>query len=97
MQRVVNVREKFYSNMIGQHVEAGTWLADERLKLLGRGLASSSSDSGESQARALVVLAGQIKQQAYTLAYSDSFLVIAWVMRWHDDSHRLHESDENRF
>jgi MFS transporter, DHA2 family, multidrug resistance protein len=79
MQRVVDVRERFYSNMIGQHVEAGTWLTDERLRMLTGGLASSSSGSDESHARAFVVLAGQIKQQAYTLAYSDSFLVIAWV------------------
>jgi DHA2 family multidrug resistance protein len=79
MQRVVDVREKFYSNMIGQHVEAGTWLADERLRMLTGGLASSSAGFDESQARALVVLAGQIKQQAYTLAYSDGFLVIAWL------------------
>jgi len=79
MQRVVDVREKFYSNMLGQHIEAGTSLADERLRMLAGGLASSSSGSDESHARALVVLAGQIKQQAYTLAYSDSFLVIAWV------------------
>ncbi len=79
MQRLVDVRERFYSNMIGQHVEAGTWLADERLRMLTEGLASSSSGSDESQARALVVLAGQVKQQAYTLAYSDGFRVIAWL------------------
>ena len=79
MQRVVDVREKFYSNMIGQHVEAGTWLADERLRMLSGGLAPGSSGSDESHARALVVLAGQIKQQAYTLSYSDGFLVIAWL------------------
>lgn len=74
-----DVREKFYLNMLGEHVEAGTWLADERLRMLTGGLASNSSGSDESHARSLVVLAGEIKQQAYTLAYSDSFLVIAWV------------------
>jgi DHA2 family multidrug resistance protein len=79
VQRLVDVRERFYSNMIGQHVEAGTWLADERLRMLTGGLAPSSSGSDESQARALVVLAGQVKQQAYTLAYSDGFRVIAWL------------------
>jgi DHA2 family multidrug resistance protein len=79
MQRLVDVRERFYSNMIGQHVEAGTWLADERLRMLAGGLAPGSSGSDESHARALVVLAGQIKQQAYTLAYSDGFRMIAWV------------------
>ena len=79
MQRVVDVRERFYSNMIGQHVEADTWSADERLRMLAGGLASTSSGADESYARSLVVLAGQIKQQAYTLAYSDSFLMISWV------------------
>jgi DHA2 family multidrug resistance protein len=79
MQRLVTVREHFYSNMIGQHVEAGTWLADERLRMLGGGLASGSSGSEESHVRAVAVLAGQLKQQAYTLAYSDGFRVIAWL------------------
>jgi MFS transporter, DHA2 family, multidrug resistance protein len=79
MQRLVTVREQFYSNMIGQHVEAGAWLSNERLRMLTGELAASSSGSDESQARALVVLAGQVKQQAYTLAYSDGFLVIAWL------------------
>ena len=79
MQRLVDNHEQFHSNMIGQHVEAGTWQANERLMMLTGELASDSSGAGESQARALVLLAGQVKQQAYTLAYRDGFQAIVWL------------------
>jgi MFS transporter, DHA2 family, multidrug resistance protein len=79
MQRLVAVREKFHSNMIGLHVASGNWLTDERLKMLTGGLLPNSSGSDEAQGRALQLLGGQMKVQAYTLAYADGFIVIAFV------------------
>jgi MFS transporter, DHA2 family, multidrug resistance protein len=79
MQRLVAVREKFHSNMIGLHVASGNWLTDERLKTLTAGLLPNSSGSDDAQGRALQVLGGQMRVQAYTLAYADGFLVIAFV------------------
>ena len=79
MQRLVSVREKFHSSMIGLHVEAGNWLTDERLRMLTGGLYPHSSGLEESQQRAVSLLAGQVRQQAYTLAYIDGFMMIAWV------------------
>src|SRR4030095_14358169 len=79
MQRLVSVREQFHSNMIGLHVDGGNWLTSERLAMIARALFPNSAGSEEAQARAALVLGGQVKVQAYTLAYSDGYLVIALV------------------
>jgi DHA2 family multidrug resistance protein len=79
MQRFISLREQFHSNLIGLHIEAGNWLTDERLRLLTGGVNASSSGVDEAQKRAVVQLGGQVKQQAYTLAYMDGFVIIAWV------------------
>ena len=79
MQRLVSVREQFHSNMIGLHIDSGYWLTSERLAAVARGLFPNSAGSEEAQARAALVLGGQVKVQAYSLAYSDGYMVIALV------------------
>ena len=78
MQHFIAVREKFHSNLIGLHVEAGNWLTDDRLRFLVGGVRSNSTGM-EAQRRSAALLGGQVKQQAYTLAYMDGFMIIAWV------------------
>jgi len=78
MQRLVSVREKFHSNMIGLHVDGGSWLTSERLSALTHALLPTSGTE-EAQQRAAVTLGGQIKLQAYALAYSDGYMAIALV------------------
>jgi DHA2 family multidrug resistance protein len=79
VQRLITVRERFHSNLIGLHVEAGNWLTDERLRMLTGGVAPNSSGMDEAQARAATLLGAQVRQQAYTLAYIDGFMLIACV------------------
>ena len=79
MQRLITVREQLHSNMIGLHVEAGSWLTSERLQLLTHGLFPGSAGAEEAQERAALLLGGQLKLQAYTLAYADGYLAIACV------------------
>src|SRR5262249_24639146 len=79
MQRLVSVREQFHSNMIGLHVDGGNWLTSERLAAIAHGLFPSSAGTEEAQARAALIIGGQVKIQAYTLAYSDGFRAIALV------------------
>jgi len=79
MQRLVSVREQFHSNMIGLHVDNGHWLTSERLAALAHGLFPNSVGSEEAQARAALVLGGQVKVQAYSLAYSDGYMALALV------------------
>jgi DHA2 family multidrug resistance protein len=79
MQRFISLREQFHSNLIGLHVDAGNWLTDERLRLLSGGVSGNSAGMDEAQRRSAALLAGQVRQQAYTLAYADGFMIIAWV------------------
>ncbi len=79
MQRLIAVREQFHSNMLGLEVKTGDWLTEERLRLLTGALVSGSSGVEEALGRALVLLGGQVRQQAYTLAFIDGFLTIASV------------------
>src|SRR5215510_11408363 len=79
MQRFVSVREQFHSNIIGLHIDGGYWLTSERLAAIAQGLFPNSAGSEEAQARAALVLGGQVKVQAYALAYSDAYTAIALV------------------
>ena len=79
MQRLISVREQFHSNMIGLHVDAGSWLTSERVQLLTQGLFPGSAGAEAAQERAALILGGQVKLQAYTLAYADGYLAIACV------------------
>ena len=79
MQRLIAVREQFHSNMLGLEVKTGDWLTEERLRLLTGGLIPGSSGVEEAQGRALALLGGQVRQQAYTLAFIDGFITIASV------------------
>jgi DHA2 family multidrug resistance protein len=79
MQRLVSVREKFHSNMLGLHVDGGNWQVSERVASLAHGVFSNSAGTEQAQQRAVVVLGGQVRLQAYALAYSDCYIVIAVV------------------
>jgi hypothetical protein len=49
------------------------------VKLLTAGLAARSSDAAVAAARAVGVVAGSVRIQAYTLAFVDAFRLIAWT------------------
>jgi MFS transporter, DHA2 family, multidrug resistance protein len=80
MTHFISVREKFHSNLLGLHVQLGSWLTDERLRLLSGGLLSASVGPDEAQHRAIDILSQQVRAQAYTLASADGFLLIGWVV-----------------
>ncbi len=79
MSHLISVREQFHSNIIGLHIDNGHWLTSERLAGTAHGLFPNSAGTEEAQTRAALVLGGQVKVQAYTLAYSDGYIVIALV------------------
>jgi len=78
--RFVAVREQLHSNLLGQHVNAGNWITDERLRGVALSLAPLSAGSEEAQARSAAILSGQVRAQALSLSYSDAFLLIAWTI-----------------
>ena len=78
--RFITVREHFHSNLLGLHVDAGNWITTERLHGLAAAMMPSSAGAEEAQARSAALLAAQVKEQAFTLAYADTFRLIAWVI-----------------
>jgi DHA2 family multidrug resistance protein len=80
MNRIVTVRERFHDNVLGLHIQAGNWLTDERVRVLTAGLFPASNGSDEAQSRAIGILGQQVRAQAYTMAISDGFIVIGWMV-----------------
>ena len=79
MTRFISLREKFHSNLLGLHVQAGDWATDERLRLLNWGFRPESAGPEEAHNRALEILDSEIRAQAYTMAVADGFILIAWM------------------
>jgi MFS transporter, DHA2 family, multidrug resistance protein len=80
MTRFISVREQLHSNLLGLHVQIGDWLTDERVSMLTGGLFSESAGPEEARQRAVGILSQQVHAQAYTLAISDAFQLIAWMV-----------------
>jgi DHA2 family multidrug resistance protein len=80
MTRFITVREEFHSNLLGLHVQAGSWLTDERVRMLSAGLLPASTGPEEAQYRAVGILSQQVRAQAYTMATSDGFVLIGWMV-----------------
>ncbi|MBV8907308.1 MAG: MFS transporter [Acidobacteriia bacterium] len=79
MTHFTSVREKFHSNLLGLHLQSGSWLTDERLRLLTGGLFPGSAGLQEAQYRAVGILSQQVRAQAYTLATADGFILACWM------------------
>jgi MFS transporter, DHA2 family, multidrug resistance protein len=76
MGHFIAVREQFHSNMLGLNVQFGHSLAEHRL--LGLRHAFTPQSTGLiATGRAADVLGLQVRQQAFTLAISDSFILLA--------------------
>ncbi len=80
MTRVLTVRERFHSNLLGLHVSAGSWITNERLQALTAGMFSKSASADEAQMRAMGILSAQVRAQAYTMATSDGFILVGWMV-----------------
>ena len=76
----ITVREEFHSNMIGQYVDAGSWQVRNGFTALPHPLTPLSAGNDEAAARSAALLAGQVRAQAFTMAFSDAFLLIAWII-----------------
>jgi DHA2 family multidrug resistance protein len=76
MGHFIAMREEFHSNMLGLSVQLGNTLTDSRF--LGLQHAFAAHSTGLTAAgRAAEVLGLQVRQQAFTLAISDSFILLA--------------------
>jgi len=79
MGRYIAVREQLHSNLLGLHVERGNWLDDASIRQLTAGLYAKSSGLADATGRAVDLIGGRVRLEAYTLAFIDGFHLIAWA------------------
>jgi MFS transporter, DHA2 family, multidrug resistance protein len=78
MQHFIATREEFHSNILGLGVQLGQPATDQRLLGLSAGMISHTSGLTTATQRAGEILGLQVRQQAFTLAIADSFMLVAW-------------------
>ena len=75
----IAVREQLHSNLLGLHVQQGSWINDSALRQLTAGLYAKSSGLPAASGRAVGLIGGRLRLQAYTLTFIDGFHLIAWA------------------
>src|SRR5262252_9540796 len=79
MGHFIAQREKLHSNLLGLHVQSGNWITDTNIHQLAAGLFSKSSGAAAATGRAVGVISGRLRLQAYTLSVNDGFYLVAWA------------------
>jgi hypothetical protein len=79
MARFIAEQEKLHSNLVGLHLQPGDWITDHTVRLVTAGLAPKSSGVADATGRAVGLVAGDVRLQAYALTFVDAFHLIAWV------------------
>ena len=79
MGRFIAEREKFHSNLLGLHVQRGTWITNGNIQELTAGAFAKSSGVAQATGRAVDIVGGRVRVQAYTLSLNDGFYLVAWV------------------
>jgi DHA2 family multidrug resistance protein len=79
MLHFLTVREQFHSNILGLGVQLGDLSTRQRLLALSAAMAPHSTGANMMIGRALGILDQQVRQQAFTLAITDSFRLVAWA------------------
>jgi DHA2 family multidrug resistance protein len=72
-------REKLHSNLLGLHVNSGSWITDFNIHAMTAGLFGKSSGLPAAGARAVDLVAARVRLQAYSLSLIDAFLLVAWT------------------
>jgi MFS transporter, DHA2 family, multidrug resistance protein len=78
MVHFLSAREQFHSSILGLGVHLGGTATRQRLFLLSAGMDPHSTGANMAIGRAFGILDLQVRQQAFTLAITDSFRLIAW-------------------
>jgi DHA2 family multidrug resistance protein len=78
MGHFLSVREQFHSNILGLGVQLGDTATQQRLFSLSAAMAPHSTGTNMAIGRASEIMDLQVRQQAFTLAITDGFRLIAW-------------------
>jgi DHA2 family multidrug resistance protein len=79
MGHYIAEREKLHSNLLGLHVQSGSWVTDENLHQLAAGLSTKSSGLMAATGRAAEIIGSKLRLQAYSLTFIDAFHLVAWT------------------
>ena len=79
MGRFIAEREKLHSNLLGLHVQKGNWITDANIRQLTAGAFAKSSGLAQAAGRAVDVVGGRVRLQAYTLSLNDGFYLVAFT------------------
>jgi MFS transporter, DHA2 family, multidrug resistance protein len=79
MGHYIAQREKLHSNLLGLHVQAGSWITDANTHALTAGVFSKSSGLPAATGRAIGLMSDRIRLQAYTLSIIDGFYLVGWA------------------
>jgi DHA2 family multidrug resistance protein len=78
MQHFIAAREQFHSNILGLSVQLGLPPTDQKLARLTVSMSGHSAGLSVASAKAAQILGLQVRQEAFTLAITDAFLLVAW-------------------
>src|SRR5271170_1048060 len=79
MGRFIAEREKLHSNLLGLHVQQGNWITDGSIRQMTAGAFAKSSGLAQAAGRAVDIVGGRLRLQAYTLSLNDGFYLVAWI------------------
>src|SRR5215475_932025 len=79
MTHFIAEREKLHSNLLGLHVQSGSWLTDGTLHGLAAGLSAKSTGLLAATGRAAGLIDSKLRLQAYSLTFIDAFHLVAWA------------------
>jgi MFS transporter, DHA2 family, multidrug resistance protein len=71
-------REKLHSNLLGLHVNSGDWITNQNVHAMTASLYAKSPGMAAAGGRAIDLIAGRLRLQAFSLSLVDGFLLIAW-------------------
>jgi DHA2 family multidrug resistance protein len=79
MTHFIAVQEELHSNLLGLHIQRGSWIDDASIAQLAAGLYAKSTGLASATGRAVGLIGARVRLQAYTLTVIDSFHLIAWT------------------
>jgi MFS transporter, DHA2 family, multidrug resistance protein len=79
MVHFIAEREKLHSYLLGLQVQAGDWVTEQTLRGLTAGLSAKSSGIAAASGRAVAIVDGKLRLEAFTLTFIDGFHLIAWT------------------
>jgi DHA2 family multidrug resistance protein len=78
MTHYIAAREQLHSNLLGLHMQSGNWVDETSIRQMSAGLYGKSAGLTAATRRAVGLIGGRVRLQAYTLTFIDGFHLIAW-------------------